>query len=89
MKRVILVALMLTLPVGVATQAQAQMQRVEVTEDAAGWKLTVDGEPLMVNGMNWDYFPVGTNFNYSLWNQSPEFIKKPLTMKWVCFRTWV
>lgn len=78
MKRVLLVALMLTLFLGTATSVQAQMQRVEVTEDTDGWKLLVDGEPLMVNGMNWDYFPVGTNFNYSFWNQSPAFIKEAL-----------
>jgi hypothetical protein len=78
MKRVKLVALTFALVMSISAHVQAQMQRVEVTEDATGWKLMVDGEPLMVNGMNWDYFPVGSNFNYSLWNQSPEFIKEAL-----------
>jgi hypothetical protein len=56
----------------------AQTDNVSVVESEDGWKLMVDGEPLMVNGMNWDYFPRGTNFNYSLWNQSPDFIQQAL-----------
>jgi len=61
-----------------ATPIMAQSDNVVVEESEDGWKLLVDDEPLMVNGMNWDYFPRGTNFNYSLWNQSPDFIKQAL-----------
>jgi hypothetical protein len=32
----------------------------------------------MINGMNWDYFPIGTNYSYSLWNQSDAFIQQAL-----------
>ena len=32
----------------------------------------------MINGMNWDYFPIGTNYNYSLWKQSDDVIKAAL-----------
>lgn len=32
----------------------------------------------MVNGMNWDYFPIGTNYSYSLWAQSDDIIKAAL-----------
>ena len=28
--------------------------------------------------MNWDYFPIGTNYDYSLWNQTDSFIKLAL-----------
>lgn len=38
----------------------------------------VNEQAFMVNGMNWDYFPIGTNYMYSLWNQSDAFIKKAL-----------
>ena len=38
-------------------------------------KLKVNGKDFMVNGMNWDYYPIGTNYSYSLWNQSDDFIK--------------
>ncbi len=33
--------------------------------------LVVNGTKLFVKGMNWDYYPTGTNYSYSLWNQ-PE-----------------
>jgi hypothetical protein len=41
-----------------------------------GMKLVVDGKDFMVNGMNWDYYPIGTNFNYSLWKQPDDVIKQ-------------
>src|SRR6056297_4131870 len=63
---------------GIAATAIGQTNEVTVENTPEGWKLMVDGEPTMVNGMNWDYFPRGTNFNYSLWNESPQFIKKAL-----------
>mgnify|MGYP003845145571 CR=1 FL=1 len=58
--------------------ASSQNLTVNVKQNTDGWKLYVGGEPFMVNGMNWDYFPIGTNYSYSLWEQSPEFIKKAL-----------
>ena len=32
----------------------------------------------MVNGMNWDYFPIGTNYDYNFWGQPDSFIKNAL-----------
>ncbi|MDD7914390.1 glycoside hydrolase family 2 TIM barrel-domain containing protein [Polaribacter ponticola] len=55
-----------------------QEHKVTVLNNAQGIKLVVNGEGFMINGMNWDYFPVGTNFEYSLWKQSDEFIKLAL-----------
>lgn len=52
--------------------------QVKIAESNEGQKLTVDGKPLIINGMNWDYYPVGTNYNYSLWTQKDEFIKTAL-----------
>jgi len=51
---------------------------VQIVDDETGVKLIVDGQPLMINGVNWDYFPIGTNFSYSLWNQTDEFIRAAL-----------
>jgi hypothetical protein len=51
---------------------------VKVKNDNQGFTLVVNGEPFMVNGMNWDYFPRGTNFNYSLWTKSDEIIRAAL-----------
>ena len=56
----------------------SQQNKVSVKSDTSGMKLQVDGEDFMVNGMNWDYFPIGTNYNYSLWNQSDDVIKGAL-----------
>jgi len=52
--------------------------KVEVVEKYNGQVLQVDGKDFMVNGMNWDYFPRGTNFNYSLWSQPDDKIKAAL-----------
>ena len=40
--------------------------------------LKVDNKDFIINGMNWDYYPIGTNYSYNLWNQSDDFIKKAL-----------
>lgn len=58
--------------------ARSQGNRVTVLQDGSGMKLTVDGGDFMINGMNWDYFPIGTNFSYSLWNQPDDIIKSAL-----------
>ncbi len=56
----------------------AQSGRVSVSQDDRGSKLIVNGREFMINGMNWDYYPVGTNFSYSLWKQSDEIIRAAL-----------
>jgi len=61
-----------------ATGLAAQADQVSIVETNDGAQLTVNGEPLMINGMNWDYFPIGTNFSYSLWNQSDAVIRAAL-----------
>ena len=73
MQKTLLVLLLLS-----ATLLSAQSARVTIVEDAEGMKLTVAGEPLMINGMNWDYFPIGTNYSYSLWNQPDEIVRAAL-----------
>ncbi|GAB2763298.1 hypothetical protein GCM10010465_05440 [Actinomadura fibrosa] len=56
----------------------AQANLVEIEYDDSGVKMVVDGDPIMVNGMNWDYFPIGTNYSYNLWEQSDLFIESVL-----------
>lgn len=60
------------------TSAIAQSNSVTVVNSDNGMKLSVDGKDLMINGMNWDYVPIGTNYSYSLWNQSESVIKQAL-----------
>ena len=56
----------------------SQTGKVTVMNNADGMRLEVNGKPFMINGMNWDYFPIGTNFNYSLWKQPEDVIKGAL-----------
>ena len=56
----------------------AQADKVAVVNNADGMKLVVNGEDFMINGMNWDYVPIGTNYSYSLWSQSDDIIKAAL-----------
>ncbi|MCH8547429.1 MAG: glycosidase [Balneolaceae bacterium] len=61
-----------------SSSAFAQSDRIEVKESEEGWHLLVNDRPLMVNGMNWDFFPIGTNYMYSIWDESSEFIRDAL-----------
>ncbi len=75
MKKVLLT---LALFLFITTIIFAQADKVSVVTNNEGVKLLVNGKSLMINGMNWDYFPIGTNYNYSLWKQSDDFIKAAL-----------
>lgn len=61
-----------------SSAAVAQGNSVVVANGSEGSKLIVDGKDFVVNGMNWDYYPIGTNYTYSLWNQPDDFIKQAL-----------
>jgi hypothetical protein len=56
----------------------SQKEHVSVFSNEEGIRLVVNGKDFMINGMNWDYFPIGTNYTYSLWEQSDNFIKSVL-----------
>ncbi|TXD51929.1 MULTISPECIES: glycoside hydrolase family 2 TIM barrel-domain containing protein [unclassified Polaribacter] len=58
----------------------AQMtDKVAVVNNEQGMKLTVNGKAFMVNGMNWDYIPIGTNtVNANFWKKSDDIIKAAL-----------
>ena len=60
------------------TTVFAQADQVKVAQNDDGMRLVVNGEDFMINGMNWDYFPIGTNYSYSLWKQSDDVIKAAL-----------
>ena len=38
----------------------------------------VNGKAFMIKGMNWDYFPIGTNYDFNLWEKPDSFIKQAL-----------
>ena len=74
MKKIIQIFLLVLFSV----QVLAQQQNITILNDKSVTKLIVNGKPFMVNGMNWDYFPIGTNYSYSLWSQSDDIIKAAL-----------
>ena len=61
-----------------ALNSFAQAEKISVLNNEQGMKLVVNGKDFMINGMNWDYVPIGTNFSYSLWKQPEEVIKGAL-----------
>lgn len=61
-----------------ATSLFAQ-SNVQVENNSDGWILKVDGKDFMINGMNWDYIPIGTNtVNADFWKKSDDVIKAGL-----------
>lgn len=64
--------------VGVSHAQPGAAPQVRVVRDGGDPRLQVDGRDFMVKGMNWDYFPTGTNYSYDFWGQSDEFIRAAL-----------
>ena len=58
----------------VSISMYSQAGNVVVQNENNQLKLVVDGKDFMINGMNWDYFPRGTNYSFNFWNQSDDFI---------------
>ncbi|MFK8104750.1 MAG: glycoside hydrolase family 2 TIM barrel-domain containing protein [Saprospiraceae bacterium] len=57
----------------------AQANQVSVANDNGQMSLMVDGKQFMINGMNWDYIPIGTNtVNANFWKKSDDVIKAGL-----------
>jgi hypothetical protein len=73
MKKIILL-----LTIIVSFSSYSQGNKVVISNNNDGMRLVVDGKDFMINGMNWDYFPIGTNYSYSLWNQSDKLIQEAL-----------
>ncbi len=75
MKNIIISTFVIFFSIGLFGQAD----QVALEEKNGEVTLLVNGEPFMMNGMNWDYFPIGsTNPSYNFWNKSDDFIKAAL-----------
>lgn len=62
-----------------ATSAFAQAGKVTVEKNAEGMKLVVNGKDFMVNGVNWDYVPIGSTItDAGIWGKSDDVIKAAL-----------
>ncbi len=59
-------------------QDAAALPTIRVVTDAAGSRLQVDGRDLLVKGVNWDYFPIGTNYAFNFWGQPDDIIRDAL-----------
>ena len=73
MKKIILL-----LTIILSFSSYSQDNKVIIANNNDGMRLVVNGKDFMINGMNWDYFPIGTNYSYSLWNQSDKLIQEAL-----------
>ncbi len=67
-------ALLTAVALSAAPQLAAQAPTIRIVADQSGSRLQVGGQDVFVRGMNWDYFPVGTNYSYSLWTQPDAVI---------------
>ena len=57
----------------------AQADQVSIAKDSDGMRLKVNGEDFMINGMNWDYIPIGTNtITAEFWKKSDDVIRAGL-----------
>ena len=62
----------------ISTCSISQVGKVIVKKADNGFKLEVNGKGFFISGMNWDYYPIGTNYKYSLWQQPAKTIKEAL-----------
>jgi hypothetical protein len=61
-----------------SSEEEARKYVVDLVKTEQGMKLVMNGEDFMINGMNWDFYPIGTNYTYNLWDQPAEFIREAL-----------
>lgn len=65
----------------------AQTNKVKVDNNAFGMKLVVDGKDFIVNGINWDYVPIGNGIlDKGIWAESDEIIKSALDAEMLLFQ---
>jgi hypothetical protein len=74
MRKIIFLLIVWSYPFTIYSQAE----KISIDQSKSGIKLKVNGKGFIVNGMNWDYFPIEKNFTYILWEQPEEIIKKAL-----------
>ena len=56
----------------------SQAHKVSIDNSGSGVKIKVNDKDFIVNGMNWDYYPIGTTYSYNFWEQSENFIQEAL-----------
>ncbi len=61
-----------------AKSSFSQEGKVHIKKASIGFSLRVNSKDFFIVGMNWDYYPIGTNYKYSLWEQPTKTIKAAL-----------
>lgn len=56
----------------------AAVETVRVLKDGTGSRLQVGGRDFLVKGMNWDYIPIGDNYQFDLFSQPDDVIEAAL-----------
>ncbi len=60
----------------------SQSEKVSIVSDSHGQKLVVNGKDFMMNGMNWDFVPIGTDVtNADFWGKPDDVIKAGLDIE--------
>ena len=78
MKSIVLQCLKCFVLLLISTSCISQQSNVKVKNENNEFSLEVNGKPFFITGMNWDYYPIGTNYKYSLWQQPAATIKEAL-----------
>jgi len=76
--RRIVFAALLAAPFQGAQGQTRPIPTVQVLSDSSGMRLQVDRQDFFVQGVNWDYVPIGENYSYSLWTQPDATIRAAL-----------
>ena len=50
--------------------------KVTTFKDEDGWKLQVNGQDYFIKGVVWGYTPINENYEYDLWAQPEDYIRK-------------
>lgn len=64
----------------------AQHDTINVKKSDNGFVLETNGTPFFINGINWDYYPIGTNYTYNFWKQPDTFVKAALDYEMTLLR---
>jgi len=56
--------------------ASPDIDKVTTFNDEDGWKLQVNGEDYYIKGVVWGYTPKNENYEYNLWGQPEDYIRK-------------
>ncbi|MEO1030052.1 MAG: glycoside hydrolase family 2 TIM barrel-domain containing protein [Bacteroidota bacterium] len=67
--------------------ALAQSNKVSVEKSADGFRLVANGQTMIVNGINWDYVPIGNGIlDKGIWAESDDVIRAALDSEMALFK---